>query len=722
MLTRSHDKPIESEEEDILTRVSNGKTIARKILEVAGESSSQVFAIHGSWGAGKTSLKNLVKNQISNSGSDLIVYEFCPWYWTGQIQLNAVFLHEVKSVIIKSLEIDKKQFESSFNSYTELLEKSRIIMKASKIILPFFGTIGSVLSASADSLISNLGEMVDSRKLAKGITGELESNKNTINKILSKSNRNYLIIIDDIDRLLKNEILEMFKMVHLFANFSNINYLLIYDKQVAIRSISEYVSDPYDYEEKIVQIEFHLLNLSNKDIDSILFPLIDELFESVDMAKVLDKSRWSTAYYEGFKKYFKTIRAIKRYINKLEYTLSLFKCGSMIELDPVDLMSIEAIRMFDVEVYGILSKNKELLTIGTRGNPNLSLDENTELIGRQSDLYLAIMKNSYLSKYNIHKLILSMFPSMKKASKTSEYEYGVYFSNDKNRISEYNYFDAYFHENINYIIVEKRVVRDIVDNAETVNEIVDILRSIKHENTRELFRVMTREENLLSYKNIVNGILAMMEYADERNNEDNVELFLESPISHYMVWCINANIRNQKPGLRKGIILSVMSRTENINMALHLLEAINSERNSNKGEKHEELYGEVNDDIVNSLRVEIIEKAKKQESKKYDKMRLYHSYKKIDKEKAKIWLHSMLDDENRALSVIRDMEQVVRSGEGTYKTIPQKMIVEEIGIERAHTIIDKMKNKHLKDEDAELVEKMKNKLEQYESDIRDDYW
>lgn len=79
------DKPIECENQDLLHRSNFAKHFAKDIVMLS-DSNNFTIALNGSWGSGKTSLLNLVKNEIiklRDYDEDILSYpiliDFQPW-------------------------------------------------------------------------------------------------------------------------------------------------------------------------------------------------------------------------------------------------------------------------------------------------------------------------------------------------------------------------------------------------------------------------------------------------------------------------------------------------------------------------------------------------------------------------------------------------------------------------------------------------------------------
>lgn len=86
----SPDLPIMKSSEDKLNRESFAKSLANVILQSAFPTSFTV-GLYGAWGSGKTSLLNMVIEQIERSSTDVVILRFNPWLCSDPKQLVIQF-------------------------------------------------------------------------------------------------------------------------------------------------------------------------------------------------------------------------------------------------------------------------------------------------------------------------------------------------------------------------------------------------------------------------------------------------------------------------------------------------------------------------------------------------------------------------------------------------------------------------------------------------------
>ena len=94
----SPDLPIMKSSEDKLNRESFVKSLANVILQSAFPTSFTV-GLYGAWGSGKTSLLNMVIEQIERSITDVVILRFNPWLCSDPKQLITQFFKQLASAI-----------------------------------------------------------------------------------------------------------------------------------------------------------------------------------------------------------------------------------------------------------------------------------------------------------------------------------------------------------------------------------------------------------------------------------------------------------------------------------------------------------------------------------------------------------------------------------------------------------------------------------------------
>ena len=380
------DEPIKLDNEDKLERTKIADAIADRVIRYKSEESITV-GIEGSWGSGKTSIINLVRNRINkdyqsnawekydlcqNSSSSKIkplILDFNPWIYSSEEKLLSDFFRLVGNAIA----LRNKYSAIIFWFFTS--RDIRRILETSKL-----GVVTSALSAIA-ALVVNVFNIL---KLG------LDNRKSYAGKILSEFDEKIFVVIDDIDRLDVDETILIFKLTKIVANFPNMVFILAYDKNKTIKKINakfegnsiykvmhyykgdsnngaahNYESDTifdgaHEYEgvgdnfiDKIVQYPFHIPKTHIFNYKKYFSELIETISEYSNI-EVENKNTWESIYSKYLYPLSDTPRNAKQYINNIRIRLNIIDIR---EINLSDFLLIEVVRMYAIDAYNFLYDN-----------------------------------------------------------------------------------------------------------------------------------------------------------------------------------------------------------------------------------------------------------------------------------------------------------------------------------------------------------------------------
>ena len=302
------------------------------------------MGILGPWGHGKSSFINLMREQFESEPA-LTVVDFNPWMFSGSNQLVNFFFTEIGA----ELNVRSK---SRFGKTADWLAQYAGILKPVSQFIPVPGAaaVGEATAAALGGLADTTNADRSAKKIRDEITKELAALKQPI-----------VVVIDDIDRLTTIEIREIFKLVRLTASFPNIIYVLAFDRERVEQALTEDGVPGRAYLEKIVQLSFDVPQAPAKLLQSQVFEELNRILAPVANA-TLDESRWSDVYWEVIDPLFINMRDVTRYAISARSTVK--SLGS--EVDLVDLLAMEALRVFRPELTQHLARLRSELT-STRG-------------------------------------------------------------------------------------------------------------------------------------------------------------------------------------------------------------------------------------------------------------------------------------------------------------------------------------------------------------------
>jgi predicted KAP-like P-loop ATPase len=383
----SADRPITNSQSDVLGRGRFASALAQSIASWRGQD-SLVVALYGAYGAGKTSVKNLVIEELPNrTGPSPTVIEFNPWQFAAQATIVESFFDEVGRAIGKgSLASgkDRKKLLERWERYSgyvkgtagivESLRKPFALLLSAATVLLLLGVylkifiwilvVLSVLAALSlwiSGLFDHILGVVRAHSLHIGTT--LEDAKRTLAESVNALKSPVVIVLDDLDRLTPAQLLEVFQLVKANGDFANLVYLLLFDPAVVAKHISEVLkTNGQEYLEKIVQVGFDLPQASTKNVQDVLFSRLNTVLgQAVDWSR-FDQNRWGNIFYGGLQFYFNNLRDVNRFASTLSFHFAGFRGKDAFEVNPIDLIALEAIRVFDPRLYSTLPPNKKVLT------------------------------------------------------------------------------------------------------------------------------------------------------------------------------------------------------------------------------------------------------------------------------------------------------------------------------------------------------------------------
>jgi predicted KAP-like P-loop ATPase len=185
-----------------------------------------VVGLHGTWGSGKTTLINFVKAYIekhnvelqSNDGA-LAVIDFNPWIVSGHLDLISAFFKVLAEALNPKAPSQlrwKRRWLKAVRLTTDPL-----LSAAATIGVAFDPTIGVGSRAASEIAKKSLANSVD-RWLAEP---SMQAAYKTLRTQLATKRRRFLIVIDDIDRLQRDEIRSIMQMVKTVGRLPNVIYL-----------------------------------------------------------------------------------------------------------------------------------------------------------------------------------------------------------------------------------------------------------------------------------------------------------------------------------------------------------------------------------------------------------------------------------------------------------------------------------------------------------------
>src|SRR5438105_558106 len=167
----SSDRPNKPPDPDLLGRDGFAQRLASDI-KAWKSNDSLVIALYGSWGCGKTSLKERILSHLQAAEEDYPIVDFNPWQLSGSGNLAMAYFRELDA-ILKSGKAGEHSAKAArrLASYTRHLS---LLGTATKWIAPLFAAQNPELAATiamAGEGVNQIGEVT--RKASQALQEEV---------------------------------------------------------------------------------------------------------------------------------------------------------------------------------------------------------------------------------------------------------------------------------------------------------------------------------------------------------------------------------------------------------------------------------------------------------------------------------------------------------------------------------------------------------------------
>ncbi len=337
----SNDCPLSSKADDKLNRAPFAERVAG-VLRGLPNGTGLVVGIHGPWGDGKTTVLNMLRCDLGSDGKT-IVRDFNPWRLSDEESMLRGFFLMLAEAIGESL---STKFERAKAGAGKWAKRARWVTRP---VGWFWKTAESV-----DDILAKFGEVALS-----GDTVGLDDLRKRIDAFLKNADKRIIVLVDDIDRLDKQETHTLFRLIKACADFSNVCYVLAFDDAVVAKSLGDRYGAGDEasgraFLEKIIQVPLKLPVAMKEDLRSLCFQQVDQAISAAGSQLTKeDVGSFVSGFDRGISIRLDTPRAAKRYGNGLMFALPMLKG----EINIVDLLLIEAVRAFYPDIYDVIRAN-----------------------------------------------------------------------------------------------------------------------------------------------------------------------------------------------------------------------------------------------------------------------------------------------------------------------------------------------------------------------------
>lgn len=340
------DIPIDNVDDDVLDWGNFAEKLAKSIEAYDGPQTLTI-GLNGSWGSGKTSLINLTIKQIDTE--NYLVIHFNPWFFSNQNNLYLQFLKLIINELKNAQNDDGNPIGRKMKHIKTMFEKT--FLETLQNYYDYFKSDLSVNLNAADAGFSASGNHESFESL--------QFHKYQCDVYFEQLEFKLLIIIDDIDRLVDEEIKQVFTLVKSLANFPKVIYLLAFDKNVVAKSLDQIHSDYADkFLSKIIQIPIFIPQIGESKLDELILTNVEPIYKRHLNSNFINSNNEFIQVSKYLAIFIKDIRDLKRYINVLNFYIDIF----VEELNINDFFLILAIELFEYNVFLKIREYKDVLT------------------------------------------------------------------------------------------------------------------------------------------------------------------------------------------------------------------------------------------------------------------------------------------------------------------------------------------------------------------------
>jgi predicted KAP-like P-loop ATPase len=545
------DDPIRSPDEDVFGRENFVKDIYKQIIGYPFEN-SYVFGLFGAWGTGKTSVLNLLRYKLkAEDNKNIIVFDFDPWGFSPEVNLIHAFYENLYKAL--NQEYLLSGIKNTFNNYLKIISPG--------LKLHGFGMTINLNYPSPEAI------------------------KSEIELCLKNIGKKIVILVDDIDRLDKERIFQVFEIVKRSANLNKTIFVMSFDVDIVSEIFDAQSTNGKSFIDKIIQNPVNLPAIEQSTIKDYVLEKLNLLFNKlqIDQHGLDGLGNFREFYKSHVIKLFSTFRHAIRYLNAVNITLPAIK--DEVNLD--DFLLLELIRIFYPNIYDDIWNNQSLFII-----PSIEFKASLSILYGIDPSYRKQTHDktmSYLSRIKgiknyetLEYLLTTLFPLVENALSNSTNTISDQDRNNK-RIFVPEVFPIYFMLKVASGEIPDKKIKALIakwneqsTDAETIKN--DLL-AYKNEQNPQLHKLLKK----LYFKNTINNTAAekivkvLYKDIDAFVNEDFFETRMTG-ISNLIIYIINDKISSDKV---EQIILDLIKHTPSIPLATSVITFCKTEPNGN---------------------------------------------------------------------------------------------------------------------------------------------
>lgn len=357
------DKPIRHVENDEYDRKKYVDNLAYAIL-TDDDSEGLIVGVEGEWGSGKTSIKNMLIERLQQMplpSCNTHLIEFDAWMYSRSGEMVSALFSEISAGLSPRLEWYQRlrvRLSGYGGAFKHVVQLGLDILGACSS--PANVSIGiAVISWGFQALSEEFSNDASQGKAlpgkGMGTVNRLHQTKDALRENLKSQSDRIVVFIDDLDRLLDDEIGSLIQAVKAVGDLPHVTYVLFYDKSYVAQALDKVSHDRgAEFLEKIVQIPAVVPELSFNDLHK---SLKNEILR-IGWRDNLSFGREQDIFNQCICPFIRSKRDMMRFLN--DFRLYYAALGDDVEL--LDLAGITALRIFCSELYQWVFEKRNYLT------------------------------------------------------------------------------------------------------------------------------------------------------------------------------------------------------------------------------------------------------------------------------------------------------------------------------------------------------------------------
>lgn len=301
--------------------------IVERLLMTDINDQSYALGVTGEWGVGKTTFLGELKHKIGNRAD---VVEFNPWMCGSPEQVTSDFFASLRH----QLSGKHSTLSKSIRDYAKYVNS--VALAPHPLI-----SVEGVLSASQKSLFER---------------------KKALSEKFARLPKPVVVVIDDMDRLERNEVFEVLRLIRNTADLRNVIYMVAYDKEYVTGVLKEKeIKDATAYLEKIFPLEVHLPKVEEHLVWNTLYKEIKSQSSVGDGFADLLFKHLDSDDKELVLKVLDNYRRAKRFARLYMLNMAYLYQQTKNELKLMDVFWLELLQIYDKKTYDVLADEPGVL-------------------------------------------------------------------------------------------------------------------------------------------------------------------------------------------------------------------------------------------------------------------------------------------------------------------------------------------------------------------------